>query len=72
MQLGRSLGYHQDSLDRDLVVVIKPNTDATYKNTVDILDEMTINNIRRFAIVDITDPEKQAIGLTENSNNVAR
>jgi biopolymer transport protein ExbD len=68
MQMGRSLGYHQDSLDKDLVVVIKPNTDATYKNTVDILDEMTINNIRRFAIVDITDPEKQAIALTENSN----
>jgi biopolymer transport protein ExbD len=68
MQMGRSLGYHQDSLDKDLVVVIKPNTDATYKNTVDILDEMTINNIRRFAIVDITDPEKQAIALTENGN----
>lgn len=68
MQLGRSLGYHQDSLDRDLVVVIKPNEDATYKNTVDILDEMTINNIRRFAIVDITDPEKQAIQITGQRN----
>jgi biopolymer transport protein ExbD len=68
MQLGRSLGYHQDSLDRDLVVVIKPNTDATYKNTVDILDEMTINNIRRFAIVDITDQEKQAIEITSQRN----
>lgn len=68
MQLGRSLGYHQDSLDRDLVVVIKPNEDATYKNTVDILDEMTINNIRRFAIVDITDPEKQAIQITGARN----
>jgi biopolymer transport protein ExbD len=65
MQMGRSLGYHQDSLDRDLVVVIKPNESATYKNTVDVLDEMTINNIRRFAIVDITQPEKDAIRLTE-------
>ena len=26
----------------DLVIVIKPNAEATYKNTVDILDEMTI------------------------------
>jgi biopolymer transport protein ExbD len=69
MQLGRSQGYHPDSLDRDLVVVIKPNTDATYKNTVDILDEMTINNVRRFAIVDITDTEKQAIGMTANRNS---
>lgn len=65
MQLGRGLGYHADSLDKDLVVVIKPNSDATYKNTVDILDEMTINNIQRFALIDITDTEKQAIVLTE-------
>jgi biopolymer transport protein ExbD len=70
MQLGRSLGYHQDSLDRDLVVVIKPNAEATYKNTVDILDEMTINNIRRFAMIDITEPEQQAIGITEQRNGV--
>jgi len=67
MQLGRSLGYNKDSLDKDLVVVIKPNSDATYKNTVDVLDEMTINNIQRFALVDITDQEKQAIALTEQS-----
>lgn len=65
MQAGRSLGYHPDSLDRDLVVVIKPNENATYKNTVDVLDEMTINNIRRFAIVDIAKPEMDAIRLTE-------
>ena len=57
MQMGRSLGYPKDSLDKDMVVVIKPNTDATYKNTVDVLDEMTINNIMRFALIDITDPE---------------
>ena len=65
MQMGKSLGYHPDSTDRDLVVVIKPNENATYKNTVDVLDEMTINNIRRFAIVDITQPEKDAIRITE-------
>ena len=65
MQMGKSLGYHPDSTDRDLVVVIKPNESATYKNTVDVLDEMTINNIRRFAIVDITQPEKDAIRITE-------
>ncbi len=65
MLMGKSLGYHPDSTDRDLVVVIKPNENATYKNTVDVLDEMTINNVRRFAIVDITQPEKDAIRLTE-------
>lgn len=70
MLAGRSLGYPKDSLDKDMVVVIKPNAEATYKNTVDILDEMTINNILRFALIDITDPEKQAIALTEQKNGV--
>jgi hypothetical protein len=46
-------------------VVIKPNEEATYKNTVDILDEMTINNVRRFAMVKIADSEKQLIQATE-------
>jgi biopolymer transport protein ExbD len=70
IKMGRSLGYAKDSADKDMVVVIKPNSEATYKNTVDILDEMTINNIRRFALVDITDPEKQAITITEQRNGV--
>jgi len=51
--------------DKDFVVVIKPNEDATYKNTVDILDEMTINDVKRFAIVDITEDENKLIHATE-------
>lgn len=69
-QLGRSLGYPKDSLDKDMVVVIKPNAEATYKNTVDILDEMTISNIMRFALIDITPQENDAIKLTEQQNGV--
>jgi len=52
-------------LDRDFVVVIKPDSDATYKNTVDILDEMTINNVKRFAMVNIEPSELQFIQATE-------
>ena len=52
-------------LDRDFVVVIKPSDDATYKNTVDILDEMTINAVKRFAMVKISQPELDAIRLTQ-------
>jgi biopolymer transport protein ExbD len=36
------------------VVMIKAADDANYKNFVDILDEMNISNIARYAIVDIT------------------
>ena len=52
----------------DLVVVIKPNSEATYKNTVDVLDEMTINQIKRFALIDITPDENMLVKATEVSN----
>lgn len=54
--------------DKDFVVVIKPNSEATYKNTVDILDEMTINQVKRFALIDITPDENLLIKATEASN----
>jgi biopolymer transport protein ExbD len=57
--------WEKAALDRDFVVVIKPDEDATYKNTVDILDEMTINNVKRFAMVKISDTEKELIKKTE-------
>lgn len=68
MLLGRSLGYAADSADRDMVVVIKPNREASYKNTLDVLDEMTINNIQRFALIDITPVENEAIKITGDRN----
>ena len=39
---------------QDMVVLIKPTNEANYKNVVDILDEMNISNIKRYALVDIT------------------
>lgn len=50
---------------KDFVVVIKPGPEATYKNTVDILDEMTINDVKRYAMVDIFDQELQLIRATQ-------
>ncbi|MES2382562.1 MAG: biopolymer transporter ExbD [Bacteroidota bacterium] len=44
-----------------LIVVIKADDNAKFKNIVDILDEMLICNIGRYAIVDISDPEKDLI-----------
>ena len=58
-------GDQTSCLDKDFVVVIKPNKEATYRNTVDILDEMTINNVQRFAMVDITPQEEEMIKITE-------
>jgi len=51
----------------DLVIVLKPNEEATYKNTVDMLDEMTINQVKRFALVDISEVENQLVHKTEGT-----
>jgi biopolymer transport protein ExbD len=53
---------------KDFVVVIKPDTEATYKNTVDILDEMTINDVKRYAMVDISPVELQLVKATEQAS----
>jgi biopolymer transport protein ExbD len=67
---GKSLGYPADTLDKDFVVVIKPNKEASYKSVVDILDEMTINGVHRFALVDITDDENKLVKATESRNGI--
>jgi biopolymer transport protein ExbD len=53
--------------EEDMVVVLKPNEEATYKNTVDMLDEMTINQVKRFALVDISEVENGLIHKTEGT-----
>jgi biopolymer transport protein ExbD len=50
----RKVLLEKNSQIRDMVVLIKPTDDASYKNVVDILDEMNISNVKRYAIVDIT------------------
>ena len=54
----------------DLVMIIKPTVDATYKNTVDVLDEMTISEIKRYAMVDISPQEYELVKITEAANGI--
>lgn len=56
--------------DIDFMVIIKPDVDATYKNTVDILDEMTINQVKRYAMVKLFDDELKVIRATEAANGI--
>jgi biopolymer transport protein ExbD len=42
---------------KGLIVIIKPSKKSTYRNLVDILDEMAICKVPTYAIVDITKEE---------------
>jgi biopolymer transport protein ExbD len=55
---------------KDFMVIIKPTKDATYKNTVDMLDEMKIDDVHRYALVDITADEYRYVSLTEQANGI--
>ncbi len=55
---------------KDFMVIIKPTKDATYKNTVDMLDEMKIDDVHRFALVDITPDEYKYVLATETAGGI--
>lgn len=49
------------NFDRNLIVIIKPGKKSNYGNLVDILDEMTINKIPTYAIVNDFTPEESEL-----------
>jgi biopolymer transport protein ExbD len=53
-----------------VTIIIKPDATSTYEDLVNILDEMSINDIRVYAIVDITPVDKEFIQMTEQANGV--
>ena len=56
----------------DLMYIIKSDKEATFKNAINILDEMTINAVPpgHYAEVDMSDTEAQLIGMTEKANGI--
>jgi biopolymer transport protein ExbD len=44
-----------------LMVLIKPEDDSKYQNIVDILDELEITNIQRYAIVDVSEDDREIL-----------
>ena len=57
-------GIKRYSLD-SFVVLIKPLKAATYKNTVDVLDEMSNNAIKRFEMLDVSKEERTHLKIDE-------
>lgn len=65
---GKGLKDAEESCEQeDLVIVIKATENASYKNTVDILDEMSICRILKYAMVKISPAEMELIKATEGA-----
>jgi len=54
----------------ETTVLIKPDTTSTYGDLVNMLDEMNINDVRVYAIIDITDVDQNYIKETEQANGI--
>ena len=67
----RSRSRDTENPYKDFVVVIKPGVDCNYKNVIDILDEMAINVVKKYALVDISDGEAQLVKISDASSQTS-
>jgi biopolymer transport protein ExbD len=58
-------GLREENKRTSLIVLIKPDKDARYKNIVDALDEMAICNIGSYALLEANEYEVQMIDNAE-------
>ena len=57
VQLSKTPGFTA----KDLMLVIKPADESSYKNLVDVMDEVLINDVTRYAVVDLSEAEKTLV-----------
>lgn len=51
-----------------MTVLIKPDSTSTYSDLVNMLDEMNINDVKVYAIIDISEVDREFIRATEVAN----
>lgn len=65
--IGSVIRQKQAALDRsgigrnELMLIIKPGGSSRFGNTVDILDEVLINEVRHYSLTELTSEEKQIL-----------
>jgi len=50
---------------KDLSILIKPAANSNYTGIVDVLDEIAINDVKRYALVKLTNDEKEFLKSAE-------
>ena len=56
--------------DKDAIFIIKPTPESTYKNMVDILDEMKITNAKIYAIQQLVPQDLELIEKYKKDKNI--
>lgn len=64
-EIKKHIGAVKSAEKKGLIVLIKPDEKSKYKNLVDILDEMLVCNVARYAIVDVSPNEIDLIKNTQ-------
>jgi len=64
----RNNGAAGHKADDEPVILIKADTTSQYDDLVNILDEMQVNGINIYALVDISEVDREFIKLTEQAN----
>ena len=64
LEFKAKIGKDDEGKDK-MIVIIKPTDDSKYRNAVDILDEMNITGVKKYAIVDVT-PDELALIKDQN------
>ena len=60
-ELRDAIQTSKNKVGADFVVVIKPTAKSTYRNMVDILDEMAITKTKRYSLVDQLTPDENKL-----------
>jgi biopolymer transport protein ExbD len=72
--LGQIVRQKQAVLDKmgkrkDLMLMVKPSQESNYQQLVNVLDEVLINDVKHYAIMDLTAEEKEIAATKSAASN---